>query len=155
MKQFPFLWRECFTYQEWWHWGILLWCEKCINGNFCKGNFLPSRNGGIKGFFRINIPWHKNTLQSTRVLNVNHNCYKYDKWKKKIRKQQMLVWFFSRDNLFQTFRFLHLLFLWNNIDMNQLFQFNCYCMALLTSFLHVTYPGYEVHFFWLDENVAV
>ena len=82
MKQFPFLWRECFTYQEWWHWGIPLWCEKCINGNFCKGNFLPSRNGGIKGFFRINIPWHKNTLQSTRVLNVNHNCYKYDKWKK-------------------------------------------------------------------------
>ena len=66
MKQFPFLWRECFTYQEWWHWGIPLWCEKCINGNFCKGNFLPSRNGGIKVCIRektqIQLDVMKNTL---------------------------------------------------------------------------------------------
>ena len=153
MKQFPLLLRECSTYQEWWHWGIPLLFEKSINENFYKGNFLLTRNGGNKGFLSINASMER-YLQSARVLTVYHNCYIYDLWEKKITKQSSLC-YFSHLIIFSKHLSCFILFLWNDIAMNQLFQFNCYYMVLSRSFLHVTYPSYQAQFFWLDENVAV
>ena len=75
--------------------------EKIINENFYKGNFLLTRNGGIKEFFSINASMER-YLQSARVLTVYHNCYIYDLWKKKNNKAKFLVLFF------QTSQLLHL-----------------------------------------------
>ena len=147
------------------------------NSLFCEGNVLLTRNGGIEGslfgvrnvsmetsvkviFYLPGMVASRDFLGST-FLGIKTLCNQLEFWMLTTTVTNMIngsnrcLCGFSHLIIFSKHFCFFSLFLWNNIDMNQLFQFNCYCMALLTSFFHVTYPGYEVHLFWLDENVAV
>ena len=137
---------------------VIAVCTICMEVLLFERNVQRTRNGGIEG----SLFCLRNVLMETSVKKTFYlpgmvesrdwsgskfpqkDTYNQPEFfittvtkliwsmEKKLRKERILVWRFSPHHLFQRFQLLHL-FLWNNIDIDQFFEFNSYYMALSRS----------------------